>query len=1082
MSYGHHRCRRRHSQRPARGGYHTLLRVETLERRDLLALLLNPVVSASIHDEPGGAVGDSFNTTFPQLIRQQFSSEDRAIVEFELGAIAEPVNLAVLDLRIAGGIFGPAVRTFDLVGYAGNGQADLTDFSPAGSVIRTVSLWGEQGEGVYRLDVTSRITELLSGGATHFGLMVDSQDDVVPSYLTDVKLSINGLPPPSGQRAWETVPNAIRADGAESFRVEVDLHGEVRSVTLSPWLSQFVGPGTENQALRDDGLEGDRVAGDFIYTSGEFRFNTAQPFPTPFYENSPDSPPGVAIVDVGTLTIAELDGSVSEFLIRPQVGLVDSNLPVATTQPVGSDLLVSDHLINVRTTAQATQRTLRGNQIVLNQITQPILAQLPDEFDFFTFFSTQHIENVPPLTSRNFFAGAHVSVQFDYTGTGWEPFDRSDNYGSTTGRLLGLNMLDTLRRGITDANATHELVHQWSAYLPTSLGISDGTHFRHNTSVGSLVGGQQWIDNGDGSYTIDFEEGRNGATHASSLDLYLMGLVETSAVPPVLVYNPTVQPPKSLFNPVIAANEIVDTVTIEEIMAAAGGPRTPGPDAAQRDFRIGFVAESHNRFLTQTEMRFYEIFAANYAKTIPADEPDPHLDHAWAPMSRFVGHGSTWTTLLPQHSETPNEPPAVQSGAWEVPETAVTGTVAGTIVASDPDEGQSLVYAISEGNEDFTFLIDSATGEITVNRSLDAETNAEYVLTVLVADTGIPSQYDSTSITIRVAGVGSEPPVISPGQVFLVAENAANGTDVGTVLANDPDTPVSDLTGFIIVSGNEDGTLAIDAATGRITVTDGSRLDYETARSRTLQVRVSDGVHDSALEAVLIELTNVNEPPAVPDQTFTVAENSPTGTAVGPVAATDPDADQSRTFRIAAGNVANAFAIDPVTGLLTVNNPAALDYEARTSISLTVEATDSGSPALSASGTIKVDLTDVLELVMDIKPGDATNTINVKTESKIAVAILSTSSFDAAAQIDVNSLTFGQTGVENSLLRNRKTGLPQYEVRDVDGDGLLDLVVSFDTAKTGLTVGATQATLKGRLKDGTTFQLTGPVRVVSSKR
>jgi len=1076
------RYRDRGSNRSGRRVFHTLLRVESLERRDLLALFLDPVVSASIHDEPAGGQGDAFNTSFPQLIRQQGSSEDRAIVEFDLTGINGTVSLAVLDLRIAGGIFGPTVRTFHLVGYAGNGQADLADFNPAGTLVRTVSQWGEQGEGVYRLDITARIQEFVAGGGTHFGLMVDSRDDVVPSFLTDAKLSINGLPGPSGQRAWETVPNAIRADGAEAFRVEVDLHGEVRSVNLTPWLTQFVGPGTQDQALRDDGLEGDRVAGDFIYTSGEFRFNTAQPFPTSFYQGSPDSPPGVAIVDVGTLAVTELDGTVTEFLIRPQVGLLHPDLPSAPTHTVGANLLVSDHFINVRSTAQATQRTLRGNHIVLSQVTQPILAQLPDEFDFFTFFSTQHIENLPLLTGPNFFAGAHFSVQFDYTGTGWDPFDRSADYGSATGRLLGLNMLDTLGRGITDANATHELVHQWSAYLPTSLGISDGTHFRHNTSVGSLVGGQQWIANGDGSYTIDFEEGRNGATHASPLDLYLMGLVEPSAVPPVLMYDPTVQPPKSMFNPVVAANEVLDTVTIEEIIAATGGARSPGPAAAQRDFRIGFVAESHNRLLTPTEMTFYEIFAANYAKTIPSDEADPHLDHGWAPITRFFGHGSTWTTLLPQHSEAPNQPPVVLSADWEIPETAVTGTVVGTIAASDPDAGQSLVYAISEGNADFTFLIDSATGEITVNRSLDRQSKSEYVMTVLVADTGIPSQFDTTTITIHVTGASDAPPVILPGQVFQVVENAASGTGVGTVVASDPDTPVSELGGYAIVSGNEDGALAIDAATGSITVADGSRLDFEAAPARTLEVRVSDGVHDSALESVLIELLDRNEPPAVPAQSFTLAENSPAGTAVGTVVATDADVGQTRTFRIAAGNIADAFAIDPVSGLLTVNNPSALDYEARTSISLTVEATDNGTPPLTASGTVRIDLTDVLELVMDIKPGDATNTINVRTESKIAVAILSTSTFDAATQVDVNSLTFGQTGNENSLVRHRKTGLPQYEVRDVNGDGLLDLVVNFETDKTGLAVGATQATLKGRLKSGMAFQLTGAVRVISSKR
>lgn len=55
---------------------------------------------------------------------------------------------------------------------------------------------------------------------------------------------------------------------------------------------------------------------------------------------------------------------------------------------------------------------------------------------------------------------------------------------------------------------------------------------------------------------------------------------------------------------------ILRKVTIDD-MIAAHGPRVPGPDSAQRDFRIGLVAESHNRPLTPTEMTFYEILAAN---------------------------------------------------------------------------------------------------------------------------------------------------------------------------------------------------------------------------------------------------------------------------------------------------------------------------------------------------------------------------------------------------------------------------------------------------------------------------------------
>ncbi len=1162
---------------------HTRLRIESLERRDLLAIFLDPVVAASIHDQPRDGIGDSFNESFPTLIRQLEigSIEDRAIVEFDLQGINEPINLVALDLRIYGQLVGPEVRTFDLIGYAANGAADLADFNAPGSLIRTVSYLGAQASSTYRLDVTSVVQQFLAAGATHFGLRVDSQIDVGPSHVVEAKLSINGLPAPTGRRGWETVPNAIRADGTEAFRVEVDLHSEVRDVTLTPWLNRF---GTEVMTLRDDGQSGDRVAGDFVFTSQELRYNTAVPFPTPFFANDPDSPPGVAIEDVGTILVTELDGTTSEFLIRPQVGLLRPDLAEVPTQTLSDELVISDHVVNVRSQSQATQRSLRGSENLLAGLTEPIIAQLGDAFDFFAFFSTNKLEDIPRLSGANFHAGKHVPVQIDFTGTGVDPFDTSAGYGSD-GQLLGLALLDTLSRGIWDANFTHELLHQWAARLPPSLGISDGGHFFTNASVGSLIGGQEWIPNGDGSYTVNYDEGRaRGATHASPLDKYLMGLVGPADVPPIHVFNPAAQPRIDLFNPYIPASEVIDTVTIEEIVDAVGGVRSPGPDAAQRAFRIGFVAESHNRWLTPTEMTFYEIFAANYAKTLPADEPDPHIDFGWASITRFFGSDTTWTTLLPGRSEASNQPPVAASADWEIPETAAIGQIVGTVSASDPDPGQSLVFAIAEGADDAEFLIDANTGEITVNRPLDQLASDEYQLRIVVSDTGIPSQYDSTIITIRLTSQNVTPPVITPGQSFPLAEHASSGTVVGTVQVFDPD-PGTVLQGFTLTAGNEDGAFVIDSATGRITVADsakvdydtlatrtfmvqvsdgfhtsapqsvqvllsdindnapviasdqvfvvdenaaagvaaglvlatdrdtvgslqgytivggnadsafainamtgeirvasGGLLDYETAPSRTLEVRVSDGVHDSALAAVLIEIANRNDAPTVAEQNWLLGENSPAGTPVGTVVATDQDADQQLAYRIAAGNDLGAFAIDPATGLVTVSNPAAIDYEVRPVFSLQVEVSDNGSPSLTSTGMMTVRLTDVLELAIDIKPNDPTNTINLRNESKIAVAILSSTTFNAITQIDVGSLTFGKTGNENSLVRHRKTGNPQVDFKDVNGDGLLDLVVYFDTGLTGLRVGDTQATLKGRLTSGASFVLTAPVIVVSSKR
>ena len=86
-------------------------------------------------------------------------------------------------------------------------------------------------------------------------------------------------------------------------------------------------------------------------------------------------------------------------------------------------------------------------------------------------------------------------------------------------------------------------------------------------------------------------------------------------------------------------------------------------------------------------------------------------------------------------------------------------------------------------------------------------------------------------------------------------------------------------------------------------------------------------------------------------------------------------------------------------------------------------------------------------------------------------AFLSDEWFDAAAQVDQTSLTFGPTGGEKSLAFC--TG-PQ----DVNGDGLLDLVCHFNTPSTQFQTGDTKGILKGKILGGSSIAGTGSVIIV----
>jgi hypothetical protein len=106
-------------------------------------------------------------------------------------------------------------------------------------------------------------------------------------------------------------------------------------------------------------------------------------------------------------------------------------------------------------------------------------------------------------------------------------------------------------------------------------------------------------------------------------------------------------------------------------------------------------------------------------------------------------------------------------------------------------------------------------------------------------------------------------------------------------------------------------------------------LDREKVASYSLVIEASDGVHKStAIVNVNVKDVNDNAPMFTKSKySFDVPENTPKGTTVSAVTASDPDAaDNGKiTFTYATPYGQDIFALDPKTGIITVNGR--LNYE-----------------------------------------------------------------------------------------------------------------------------------------------------------
>ncbi len=185
---------------------------------------------------------------------------------------------------------------------------------------------------------------------------------------------------------------------------------------------------------------------------------------------------------------------------------------------------------------------------------------------------------------------------------------------------------------------------------------------------------------------------------------------------------------------------------------------------------------------------------------------------------------------------------------------------------------------------------------------------------------------------IQVTGTANNPPVIV-NQSRSIAENSANGTSVGAVIAaSDPDA--GQTLSYSLVGGNTNNTFAINATTGQLTVANSAALNYEVTPTYALVVQVSDtGTPPrSTTASVTITVTNVNELAAtITSQTNVACNGGATGGAT--VTASGENAPFSYAWRNLTTNTTLAQSSSSLTGL------SAGTY------SVTVTATSSGFTA-----------------------------------------------------------------------------------------------------------------------------------------
>ncbi|TSX58272.1 Protocadherin Fat 3 [Bagarius yarrelli] len=322
--------------------------------------------------------------------------------------------------------------------------------------------------------------------------------------------------------------------------------------------------------------------------------------------------------------------------------------------------------------------------------------------------------------------------------------------------------------------------------------------------------------------------------------------------------------------------------------------------------------------------------------------------------------------------------------------------------ATDPDEGLNSIITYSlVDSADGVFSINPFSGVLILEKPLDREIQDSYQVRVQAADqTGAASSLSTqVELIVIVLDVNDNPPVFQKQDYAVtVPEDVAVGTELLSVFASSKDIGVNAEISYSISTGNELGKFDIDGTKGTLSVADD--LDYEVCKEFFLKVEAVDGGTPPLKRSTIIsiDVMDVNDnAPSFNEEMYNVlvSEDTAIGKIITRLLAEDLDSQVNGriTYSVLRGDPGNQFWIDPVTGLLKVN--MALDREKVSSYKLLVQAFDSGSPAMSTTVTVNIDIADVNDNAPVFSPANASVIIQLNKPAGTTILTLSVSDDDS---------------------------------------------------------------------------------------
>ncbi|XP_029298014.1 protocadherin alpha-8-like [Cottoperca gobio] len=377
-----------------------------------------------------------------------------------------------------------------------------------------------------------------------------------------------------------------------------------------------------------------------------------------------------------------------------------------------------------------------------------------------------------------------------------------------------------------------------------------------------------------------------------------------------------------------------------------------------------------------------------------------------------------------------------QLQSLNIAEHSLPGVKFGLIEASDLDVGKNSVNTYKLSNNDYFSLEihkggDSVSAELVLQKSLDREHDSIIKLTLTAVDGGNPTRSGTSQIIINVLDTNDNHPVFSRSLYkILIFENLPTGSTVIILNATDADEGLNSEIEYSLRKKGQDRVLdlfQIDSKSGEILIK--GKINYEENPAFEIHAQASDKGQPpmSAHCKVLVEVVDLND--NAPEITVTsllntVKEDAEVGTAIALVSVLDKDGGKNGVVKAVIANDA-PFKLDTNYKnyySLVVNGQ--LDRETMAEYHVVIVATDEGTPPLSSTNIVTVQVSDV----NDNPPRFSEPLVNVfvKENSPVGAVIKTVTAVDA--DISQN----GQ--VSYSILQSKSNSVPLSTMLNINSE------------------------------------------------